>query len=125
MWNQTSNKGTRLGVRLTEGFSRKHPLFPVSLVKLYFQIGEDKFTCRNETSTPPKIVEIEASPGAVKKLISSRKTRLKGKDQRQYLVRFRNQTEDKDKWLAEDTIPDENLHLKRFTASGRAEKSHQ
>ncbi|MBW0466361.1 hypothetical protein O181_006076 [Austropuccinia psidii MF-1] len=30
-------------VRLTEEFSRKHPVFPVSLVKPYFQTEEDKF----------------------------------------------------------------------------------
>ncbi|MBW0472993.1 hypothetical protein O181_012708 [Austropuccinia psidii MF-1] len=30
-------------VRLTEEFSRKHPLFPGSLVKPYFQTGGDKF----------------------------------------------------------------------------------
>ncbi|MBW0474669.1 hypothetical protein O181_014384 [Austropuccinia psidii MF-1] len=51
--------------------------------------------------------------------------RLNGKDQRQYLVRFKNQTVDKDKWFAEDAIPDGNLHLRRFRASQRTEKSHQ
>ncbi|MBW0480479.1 hypothetical protein O181_020194 [Austropuccinia psidii MF-1] len=30
-------------VTLTEEFSRKHPFFPVSLVKPYFQTEEDKF----------------------------------------------------------------------------------
>ncbi|MBW0490825.1 hypothetical protein O181_030540 [Austropuccinia psidii MF-1] len=44
--------------RLTEEFSRKHPVFPVSLVKPYFQTGEDKLPCRKKTSTPPEIVEI-------------------------------------------------------------------
>ncbi|MBW0564147.1 hypothetical protein O181_103862 [Austropuccinia psidii MF-1] len=51
--------------------------------------------------------------------------RLNGKDHRQYLVRFKNQTADKDIWLAEDAIPDGNLHLRRFRASRRTEKSHQ
>ncbi|MBW0498737.1 hypothetical protein O181_038452 [Austropuccinia psidii MF-1] len=70
-------------VRLTEEFSRKHPVFP------------------------------------------ARKTRLNGKDQRQYLVRFKDQKGDKDKWLAEDAIPDGKLHLRRFRASRRTEQSHQ
>ncbi|MBW0480020.1 hypothetical protein O181_019735 [Austropuccinia psidii MF-1] len=112
-------------VRLKEEFSRKHPVFQVSLVKPYFQTGEDKFPCRNKMSTPPDIVEIEDSPGTVKKIIKARRSRLNGKDQRQYLVRFKNQTEDKDKWLAEDVIPNENLHLRRFSASRRTEQSHQ
>ncbi|MBW0466760.1 hypothetical protein O181_006475 [Austropuccinia psidii MF-1] len=104
-------------VRLTEEFSRKHPVFPVSLVKPYFQRGEDKFPSRMKTTTPQEIVE--ESPGPVKNIIKARKIRLNGKDQRQYLVRFKNQTADKDKWLAEDAIPDGNFHLRRYRASRR------
>ncbi|MBW0493798.1 hypothetical protein O181_033513 [Austropuccinia psidii MF-1] len=33
-------------VRLREEFSRKHPVFPVSFVKPYFQTGEDMFPSR-------------------------------------------------------------------------------
>ncbi|MBW0551660.1 hypothetical protein O181_091375 [Austropuccinia psidii MF-1] len=71
------------------------------------------------------IVEVEDSPGPVKKIINARKIKLNGKYHRQYLVRFKVQTEDKDKWLAEDAIPDGNLHLRRFRAYRRAEQSHQ
>ncbi|MBW0464753.1 hypothetical protein O181_004468 [Austropuccinia psidii MF-1] len=112
-------------VKLTEEFSRKHPVFPVSLVKPYFQTEEDKFPSRNKNPTPPEIVEVEDSPGPVKKVIKDRKIRLNGKDQRQYLVRFKNQTADKDKWLAEDSMPDRSLHLRRSGASRRTEQSHQ
>ncbi|MBW0589612.1 hypothetical protein O181_129327 [Austropuccinia psidii MF-1] len=112
-------------VKLTEEFSRKHPVFPVSLVKPYFQTGEDKFPSRRKNLTPREIVEIEDSPGPVNKIIRARKIRLNGKDQRQYLVRFKSQRADKDKWLAEDAIPDGNLHLRRFRASRRTEQSHQ
>ncbi|MBW0463853.1 hypothetical protein O181_003568 [Austropuccinia psidii MF-1] len=92
-------------VRMTEEFSKKHPVFP--------------------TTTPPDIVELEDSPGPVKKIINARKIRLNGKDQRQYLVRLRNQTADKYKWLAENARPDGNLHPRRFRASKRTEQSHQ
>ncbi|MBW0593662.1 hypothetical protein O181_133377 [Austropuccinia psidii MF-1] len=112
-------------VKLTEEFSRKHPVFPVSLVKPYFQTEEGKFPSRKKILTPPEIVEVEDSPGPVSKIIRARKIRLNGKDQRQYLVRFKNQAADKDKWLAEDAIPDGNLHLRRFRASRRTEQSHQ
>ncbi|MBW0484028.1 hypothetical protein O181_023743 [Austropuccinia psidii MF-1] len=112
-------------VKLTEEFSRKHPVFPVSLVKPYFQTEEDKFPSRKRNPTPPEIVEVEDSPGPVKKIINARKIRLNGKDQRQYLVRFKNQTADKDKWLAEKAIPGGKLHLRRFRASRRNEQSHQ
>ncbi|MBW0463275.1 hypothetical protein O181_002990 [Austropuccinia psidii MF-1] len=84
-------------VKLTEEFSRKHPVFPVSLVKPHFQTEEDKFPSRKKIPTPPDIVKVEDSPGPVRKIIKARKIRLNGKDQRQYLVRFKNQTADKDK----------------------------
>ncbi|MBW0592093.1 hypothetical protein O181_131808 [Austropuccinia psidii MF-1] len=112
-------------VKLTEDFSRKHPVFPMSLVKPYIQAEEGEFPSRKKILTPPEIVELEDSPGPVSKIIRARKIILNGKDQRQYLVRFKNQTANKDKWLAEDAIPNENLHLRRFGASRRAEQSHQ
>ncbi|MBW0475261.1 hypothetical protein O181_014976 [Austropuccinia psidii MF-1] len=86
-------------VKLTEEFSRKHLVFPVSLVKPYFQTEEDKFPSRKKNPTAPEIVENKDSSDPVKKIIKARKIRLNGKDQRQYLVRFKNQTADTDKWL--------------------------
>ncbi|MBW0563651.1 hypothetical protein O181_103366 [Austropuccinia psidii MF-1] len=111
-------------VKLTEEPSRKHPVFPVTMVKPYFQTEEDKFPSRKKNPTPPDIVEVEDSPGPVSKIIKARKIRLNTKHQTQYLVRFKNQTADKDKLLAEDAIPDGNLHLRRFRASRRTEQSH-
>ncbi|MBW0475343.1 hypothetical protein O181_015058 [Austropuccinia psidii MF-1] len=49
-------------VKLTELFFRKHPVFPVSLVKPYFQTEEDDFPSRKKNLTPPQIVEVEDSP---------------------------------------------------------------
>ncbi|MBW0591033.1 hypothetical protein O181_130748 [Austropuccinia psidii MF-1] len=112
-------------VKLTGEFSRKHPVFPVSLIKPYFQAEEDKFPSRKKNPTPPDIVEVESSPRPVSKIIRATNIRLDGKDQRQYLVRLKNQTADKDKWFSEDAIPDGNLHLRRFRASRRTEQSHQ
>ncbi|MBW0509464.1 hypothetical protein O181_049179 [Austropuccinia psidii MF-1] len=99
-------------VKLTKEFSRKHPVFPVNLVKPYFQTEEDKFPSRRRNATPPEIVEVEDYPGPVSNIIRARKIRLNGKEQRQYLVRFQNQTADKHKWVGEDSIPDGNLHLR-------------
>ncbi|MBW0475970.1 hypothetical protein O181_015685 [Austropuccinia psidii MF-1] len=112
-------------VKLTEEFSRKHPVLQVSLVKPYFQTEEDKFPSRKKSPTPSEIVEVKDSPGPVKKIIKARNIKLNGKELRQYLVRFKNQTANKDKWLAEDAIPDGNLNLRRFRASRRTEKSHK
>ncbi|MBW0567385.1 hypothetical protein O181_107100 [Austropuccinia psidii MF-1] len=70
-------------VKLTEQFSRKHPVFPVILVKPYFQTEDDKLPSRRKRPTPPEIVEVEDSPVPVKKIIKARKIRTNGKDQRQ------------------------------------------
>ncbi|MBW0514510.1 hypothetical protein O181_054225 [Austropuccinia psidii MF-1] len=69
-------------VKLTEEFSRKHPVFPVSLVKPYFQAEEDKLSSTKKNPTPPEIVEVKDCLGPVKKIIKARKIRLNGKDQR-------------------------------------------
>ncbi|MBW0488391.1 hypothetical protein O181_028106 [Austropuccinia psidii MF-1] len=112
-------------VKLTEAFSRKHPVCPVSLVKPTFQKEEDKLPSRTKNTNPQEMVEVQDSPGPVKKIIKARKIALHGKDQRQYLVRFKNHPEDKDKWLAKDAIPDGNIHLRRLRSSRRTKKSHQ
>ncbi|MBW0582338.1 hypothetical protein O181_122053 [Austropuccinia psidii MF-1] len=66
-------------VKITEGISRKHPVFPVSLVKPYFQTDKGKFPFRKKILTPPEIVEVEDSPGPVSKIIRARKIRLNGR----------------------------------------------
>ncbi|MBW0465348.1 hypothetical protein O181_005063 [Austropuccinia psidii MF-1] len=125
---QTENMGRDMEniveLRLTEEFSRKHPVFPVSLVNPYFQTGEDRFPSRNKTYTPQDIVEVEDSHGPVKKSIKATKIRLNSKDQRQYLVIFKDQTADNDEWLPEEAISDGSLHLRIFRASRRSEQSH-
>ncbi|MBW0564915.1 hypothetical protein O181_104630 [Austropuccinia psidii MF-1] len=114
-----------VAVKLIEEFFTKHPVFPVSSVKPYFQTEEDKFLSRKKNPTTPEIMEVEESPGPVQKIIKARKTRMNGKDQRQYFVSFKKQTADKDKWLAEEAIPDGNLHVRRFRASIRTGKSNK
>ncbi|MBW0504046.1 hypothetical protein O181_043761 [Austropuccinia psidii MF-1] len=89
---------------------------PFTILKLIAKnaIGKDRLPFRNKTQTPQDILEVEDSPDPVKKI------RLNGKDQRQYLVRFKNQIADKDQCLAEDAIPYGNLHLRSFRTSRRA-----
>ncbi|MBW0510979.1 hypothetical protein O181_050694 [Austropuccinia psidii MF-1] len=40
-----------VGFKLTEKFTRKDPVFPISLVKPYFQTEEDKFPSLNKSPT--------------------------------------------------------------------------
>ncbi|MBW0577573.1 hypothetical protein O181_117288 [Austropuccinia psidii MF-1] len=111
--------------KLTEEPSWKHPVFPVSLFKPYFQTEGDKFPSRKKNPTTQEIGEVEDSPDPVNTIIKARKVRLNGKDHRQYLVRFKNQTADKDKWFSEDAILDGNFHLRRLRAFRRTEQYHQ
>ncbi|MBW0527559.1 hypothetical protein O181_067274 [Austropuccinia psidii MF-1] len=67
-------------VKISEESSRKHPVFPVSLVKPYFQTEEEMFAFRRKDPTLPEIMEVEDSLCPVKKNIKARKTRLNGKD---------------------------------------------
>ncbi|MBW0467010.1 hypothetical protein O181_006725 [Austropuccinia psidii MF-1] len=114
-----------LEFQLTEEFSRKHPVFPASLVKPYHKTGEDEFPSRGNNPTPQDIVEVEESSGPVNKIINARKIHLNAKDHRQYVIRFKNQTADKAKWKAEDSIQDGYPHLRRLRASRKASQSHQ
>ncbi|MBW0518865.1 hypothetical protein O181_058580 [Austropuccinia psidii MF-1] len=70
-------------VKLTEGFSRKHLVFPASLVKPYHQTGEYRFPFRNKYCIAQDIVQVENSPVPVKNILKARKIRLNGKDHRQ------------------------------------------
>ncbi|MBW0569602.1 hypothetical protein O181_109317 [Austropuccinia psidii MF-1] len=94
-------------------------------VKLTEELSKKTQSLQKKGLTPPAIVELENSPGPVSRIIRARKIRLNVKDQRQYLLRFKNQTADKDKLFAEDAITDGNLHLRRFRASMRTEQSHK
>ncbi|MBW0484483.1 hypothetical protein O181_024198 [Austropuccinia psidii MF-1] len=112
-------------VRLTERFSRKHPVFSVSSIKFYQKMGENKFLPRSKGHTPQDIVEVEDSLGPVKKTVKARNIRLNGKENRQYFSRFKDLEADKDKLLAEDAIPDGDLNLRIFRASRMSEQSHK
>ncbi|MBW0462117.1 hypothetical protein O181_001832 [Austropuccinia psidii MF-1] len=97
----------------------------MSLVKPYHQIGEDNFPLRNKSHTPQEIVKVDDSPGPVKNILKARKISLNGKSHRQYLVRYKNQKADKDKWLKEDSLTEGDLHLIRFRAYRGSKNYHK
>ena len=103
-------------VILSEELSRKHPVFPVSLVKSY-KLRSD------EEITPSKNIPIEEnSPNnqfKVHKILKDKKERINGKDVRLYLVRYKNQSADKDEWLPENKIPDGAIHLRSYRVNKR------
>ncbi|MBW0527943.1 hypothetical protein O181_067658 [Austropuccinia psidii MF-1] len=97
-------------VELICELENKHPTFPVSLIKPYQPTDKEFFPLRN--STPLDVPPVEQSEDRkIKRVI--KESRLRGKNQREYLVRYRNPVHE-DKWLAESEIPDSYKLLRRF-----------
>ncbi|MBW0575782.1 hypothetical protein O181_115497 [Austropuccinia psidii MF-1] len=89
-------------VELSGELENKHPTFPVSLIKPYQPADKELFPLRNPAPlTVPPVEQNEDKK--IKKVIKER--RLRGKNQREYLVRYRNPVHE-DEWLADSEIPD-------------------
>ncbi|MBW0578448.1 hypothetical protein O181_118163 [Austropuccinia psidii MF-1] len=97
-------------VELSVELENKHLTFPVSLRKPYQPADKELFPLRNPMLlTVPPVEQNEDKK--IKNVIKER--RLRGKNQREYLVRYRNPV-DEDEWLAESEIPDSDKLLRRF-----------
>ncbi|MBW0591262.1 hypothetical protein O181_130977 [Austropuccinia psidii MF-1] len=97
-------------VEFSGELENKRPTFLVSLIKPYQAADKELFPLRN--STPLTVPPLEQNEDKkIKKLIKER--RLRGKNQREYLVRYRNPVHE-DEWLAESEIPDSDKLLRRF-----------
>ncbi|MBW0502576.1 hypothetical protein O181_042291 [Austropuccinia psidii MF-1] len=102
-------------VELSGELENKHPTFPVSLIKPDQPTEKELFPLRNPT--PLTVPPMEKSEDKkIKKVIKERP--LRGKNQREYLVRYRNPPQDYE-WLAESEIPDSDKLLRRFRQERR------
>ncbi|MBW0558446.1 hypothetical protein O181_098161 [Austropuccinia psidii MF-1] len=88
----------------------KHPTFPVSLIKPYQPADKLLFPLRNPSPLAVPPVK-ESEEKKIKKEIKAR--RLRGKNQREYLVRYRNPVHE-DECLAESQITESDKLLRRF-----------
>ncbi|MBW0577350.1 hypothetical protein O181_117065, partial [Austropuccinia psidii MF-1] len=84
-------------VELSRELENKHPTFPVSFIKPYQPADKESLPLRNPTPLTVLLVE-QNEDKKIKKVIKER--RLRGKNKREYLVRYRN-TVHEDEWLAE------------------------
>ncbi|MBW0553412.1 hypothetical protein O181_093127 [Austropuccinia psidii MF-1] len=97
-------------VELSGELKKKHPTFPVSLVKHYTSSAKELFTVRNETllEVPPLDQSEE------KKLLKVfKERRLRGKNEGEYLVRYRY-PQHEDEWIVAEKIPESQKFLRRF-----------
>ena len=100
-------------VELSGELSRKHPTFPVSLLKPYQEADVELFPLRKEIPEP-QLPPIE--PGEVKpihKILKDKK--VCGNSEKLYLVRYRD-NEFEDEWLTEKQIPNSDKYLRRYKA---------
>ncbi|MBW0585438.1 hypothetical protein O181_125153 [Austropuccinia psidii MF-1] len=97
-------------VELSGELENKNPTFPVSLVKHYTSSDRELFPLRNKT--PLEVLPLDQSEDKkVLKVLKER--RLRGKNEREYLVRYRN-PQHEDEWIEETKIPDSQRFLRRF-----------
>ncbi|MBW0551884.1 hypothetical protein O181_091599 [Austropuccinia psidii MF-1] len=97
-------------VGLSGELENKHPNFPVGLIKPYQPADKELSPLRNPAPLAVPPVE-QNEDKKIKKVIEERT--LRGKNQREYLVRYRNPVHE-DEWLAESEIPDSDKLLRRF-----------
>ncbi|MBW0509873.1 hypothetical protein O181_049588 [Austropuccinia psidii MF-1] len=97
-------------VELSAELEKKHPTFPVSLVKHYTSNYQELFPLRN--GTPLEVPPLDQSEE--KKLLKVlQERRLSRKNESQYLVRYRNPQHEVE-WIVESKIPDSQTFLRRF-----------
>ena len=106
-------------VILTEEYGRKHPVFPVSLIKHFKETDPDKFPFKTKVKVVIPPFEDTTEPKTISKILKSKMTRVNNKDMRLYLVRYKNRSADEDKWLSEKEIPDNQTLLRKFRAIKR------
>ena len=102
---------------LTGELERKHPTFPVSLIKPYIPNDNEKFPLRKK-NVKVVIPPLEKEPVKIKKIIQHRKIRKNNEDIRQYLVRYSGSKEDE--WLTADQIPDSSKLLRQYRVDKRS-----
>ncbi|MBW0496518.1 hypothetical protein O181_036233 [Austropuccinia psidii MF-1] len=104
-------------VELSGELENKHPTFPVSLIKPYQPSDKESFPLRNPTSlTVPQVEQSEDKK--IKKFIKER--RLRGKNKREYLFRYRNPVHE-DEWVAKSEIFDSDKLWRRFRHERRTQ----
>ncbi|MBW0585710.1 hypothetical protein O181_125425 [Austropuccinia psidii MF-1] len=105
-------------LELTGELMNKHPAFPVSLIKPYSSSDKELLPLRNKPPLEIPPLE-EGEEKKIVKVLKERRTR--NKKEREYLVRYRNSTQE-DEWLLEKDITNADKLLRRFRHERKPEK---
>ncbi|MBW0547050.1 hypothetical protein O181_086765 [Austropuccinia psidii MF-1] len=97
---------------------KKHPAFPLSLIKPYSSSDKELFPLRNKH--PLEIPPLKEGEGKkIVKVLKGRRTR--NNKETEYLVRYRNGTQE-DEWLLEKDIKNADKLLRRFIHERKPEE---
>ncbi|MBW0587789.1 hypothetical protein O181_127504 [Austropuccinia psidii MF-1] len=105
-------------LELTGELMNKHSTFPVSLIKPYSSSDKELFPLRNKPPLEIPPLE-EGEEKKIVKVLKERRTR--NKKEKEYLVRYRNSTQE-DEWLLEKDITNSDKLLRRFRHERKPEK---
>jgi hypothetical protein len=107
-------------VILTGEFSRKHPTFPVSLIKPYNSPDPEKFPLRQKVRVVIPPIEQPPKQKVILKILREKRLRVDNRDVKMYLSRYKGLGADQDEWLLEQEIPEAPTILRRFRIEKRS-----
>ncbi|MBW0573105.1 hypothetical protein O181_112820 [Austropuccinia psidii MF-1] len=105
-------------VELTGELMNKNPTFPVSMIKPYRSSDKELFPLINKPPLEIPPLE-EGEEKRIVKVLKERRTR--SKKEREYLVKYRNSTQE-DEWLLEKYIANADKLLRRFRHERKPEE---
>ena len=109
-----------LRLELHGAFSRRHPVFPVSLIKMYKESDKRIFPGRalRKKKRPP----MDEESAVIDKILNKRIVKNCSKKELQFLVSCKNQPSDTEIWLPVKEIPNSGILLRNFRIEHRGEK---
>ena len=105
-------------VILTGELTRKHPTFPVSLIKKYEKSDRDKFPTRGRIRVEIPPLD-KTDPTEISMILGEQVRKVNGRDVRLFWCRFKDCSSDYDKWLEEHQISNSSRLLREYRLSKR------
>ena len=100
-------------------YTRKHPVFPISLVKKYYSSGEIIFPSRKIISNNPMLDLEEA---VIDKVLNHRLVKDGSKKIQKYLIRYKDRSSDFDRWLPASEIQNAGSLLRQKRMDKKMDK---
>jgi hypothetical protein len=106
-------------VILTGEFSRKHPTFPVSLIKPYNKPDPSRFPLRQQVKVVIPPIEKPPKSKVIQKNLREKRLGVDNRDVKIDLARCKGYGADQDECLLEKDIPDASVLLRQFRSDKR------